>query len=235
MFNKNVVDVLSQINSITNSVILKHPQTVAVSESQDMLVLVDVSELDKDSFPDIGLKDSLSDFLNLFKLFEEEDRSVDITGNTINFNSGKNSSCYITDNIALMDAYDKAPIQFEKTEEVPSVGTFDLSVKDLKDLKSASGVFKDLSEIIFTSKDGDINISLGATNRFNAKSNTFSVNKQAETTKEFEVKIPVENFRMLPMSDYTVHIKYNSARNSYRILMCSKSLEGFKILLSVKA
>jgi hypothetical protein len=234
MFNKNVVDVLSQINSITNSVILKHPQTVAVSESQDMLVLVDVSELDKDTFPDIGLKDSLSDFLNLFKLFGEEDRSVDIDGNTINFSGGKNSSCYITDNIALMDAYNKDPIQFDKTEEVPSVGTFELTVDDIKNLKTASGVFKDLTEIIFTSQDGDINLSLGATNRFNAKSNTFSVNKQATTSKEFEVKIPVDNFRMLPMTDYTVHVKYNSNRDSYRILMTSKTLEGFKILLSVK-
>lgn len=233
MFNKNVIDVLQQVNGVTNSVILKYPQTVAVSESQDLMLLVDISKLDSDSFPEIGLKDSLSDFLSLFKLFPE-DRTVKIEGNTIDVAQGTMSSSYIMDNIALMDAYNKQPDQFTKTEAVPSVATFDLSLDDIKNLKSATGVFKDLSEIIFKSQDGDMKISLGATNKFNAKSNTFSVTKAANTSKEFEVKIPVDNFKMLPASEYTVDVKYNSSRDSYRILMSSKSLEGFKLLMSVK-
>lgn len=233
MFNKNVTDVLSQINGVTNSIILKYPQTVAVSESQDLLVLVDLSALDSDSFPEIGLKDSLSDFLNLFKLFPEN-REVQIEGNSINITSGTLSSSYIMDNVALMDAYNKTPEQFEKTEAVPSVATFDLGVEDIKNIKSATGVFKDLSEVLFTSQDGDMKVSLGATNKFNAKSNTFSVTKQASTSKEFEIKIPVENFKILPVSDYTVEVKYNSTRDSYRIMLLNKSLDGFKIIMPVK-
>lgn len=233
MFNKNVINVLTQINGITNSVILKYPTTVAVSESQDMMISFDVSSLDAAQFSDLGLKDSLSDFLNLIKLFPEE-RDVQIEGNTINVSAGNNASCFITDNLALMDAYNKDPEQFIKTENVPSVATFDLSVDDIKNIKSATGVFKDLSEVLFTSQDGDMKISLGATNKFNAKSNTYSVTKNANTTKEFEVKIPVDNFKMLPVSDYVVDVKFNSARNSYRILMTNKSLDGFKILMSVK-
>jgi len=233
MFNQKTIDVLTQINGITNSVILKYPTTVAVSESQDIMVNLDISNLDKDQFPDIGLKDSLGDFLALIKLFPDE-RDVEIEGNTINVSQDSNSSCYITDNIALMDAYDKDPEQFTKTESAPSVASFDITVDDIKNIKSATGVFKDLSEVIFTSQDGDMKISLGATNKFNAKSNTYSVTKPAQTSKEFEIKIPVDNFKMLPVSDYTVEVKYNSARDSYRILMINKSLEGFKILMSVK-
>lgn len=233
MFNKNVTDVLSQVNGITNSVILKFPQTVAVSESQDVMVLVDIEALDGDSFTDIGLKDSLSDFLNLFKLFPD-DRDVTIDGNSINVSSGNTNSSYIMDNIALMDAYDKDAVQFEKTESVPSVATFDINVDDIKSIKSATGVFKDLSEVLFTSQDGDINVSLGATNKFNAKSNKFSIQKDGQTSKEFEIKIPVENFKMLPVSDYTIDVKYNSNRDSYRILMTNNSLEGFKVIMSVK-
>lgn len=233
MFNKNVTDVLAQVNGVTNSVILKYPKTVAVSESQDMMLLVDISALDDTPFPEIGLKDSLSDFLNLFKLFPE-DRTVEVDNNTIDVSAGGMSSSYIMDNIALMDAYNKSPEQFDKTEQVPSVATFDLTVDDIKNLKSATGVFKDLSEVIFVSQDGDMKVSLGATNKFNAKSNTFSVNKTANTSKEFEIKIPVDNFKMLPVSDYTVEVKYNSQRDSYRIMMVNKSLEGFKVLMSVK-
>lgn len=233
MFNKNVTDVLSQINNITNSVILKYPKTVAISEAGDVLVMVDISKLDSDAFVDIPLKDGLSDFLNLFKLFPE-DRTVAIDANTINISHGKMQSSFIMDNIALMDAYDKDSSQFTKTDEVPSVATFDLLVDDIKNLKAATGVFKDLSEIIFKSQDGDVNVSLGATNKFNAKSNTFSVTKDSTASKEFEIKIPVENFKMLPLSEYQVDVKFNSARNSYRIMLKNKTLDSFQVLMSVK-
>jgi len=234
MFNNKMTEVLGDINSITNSIILKYPETVAVAESQDMMVKVDFSKLDGDEFPEIGLKDSLDAFLKLFKLFGDN-RDVSINGNTIDISKDDLSSSYIVDNIALMDAYNKDTVQFVKTEEVPSVSTFDLTLDDLKNIKAATGVFKDLSEVIFKSQDGDMNISLGATNKFNAKSNTFSIQKVANSNKEFEIKIPVENFKKIPDGEYTVDVKYNSARDSYRILITNKSLEGFQILLSVKA
>lgn len=233
MFNQKVIDVLNEINTVTNSVILKYPKTIAVSEAQDIMVMFDVSKLDADEFNEIGLKDSLSELLNLFKLFEGE-RTVDIDGNTINIESGDMSSTYIMDSIILMDAYNKDPKQFEKTDEVPNVAVFDLTVEDIKKIKSSTAVFKDLDEVIFTSIDSDMKISLGATGKHNAKSHTFSITKPAQTTKEFNVKIPVENFKMLPMSEYTMQVKYNSARDSYRLMLKSKSLEDFQIIMSVK-
>lgn len=234
MFNQATIDVLTQINGITNSIILKYPQTVAVSESQDMMILFDLSNLDPDEFPEIGLKDSLGEMLSLLKLFPE-DREINIDGHTINVSSDTLTSSFITDNLALMDAYNKDAVQFERTEGVPSVSTFDLDEEDIKSIKSATGVFKDLTEVIFKSQDDDMLISLGATNKFNQRSNTFSVKKPSSATKEFEIKIPVENFKMLPVSNYTFDVKYNSARDSYRILLSNKSLEGFKILMTVKA
>jgi hypothetical protein len=233
MFNKNVTQVLSEINGITNSLIVKYPITVAVSESQDMMIHVNISKLDTDSFEEFGIKDSLGDFLSLFKLFGDE-RTVQIDGNSINVSDKNVASSYIVDNVTLMDAYNKDPEQFTKTESVPTVGSFVLTPDDIKTIKSGAGVFKDLSEVVFTSRDGDISVALAATNKFNAKSNTFSVTKEAETSKEFEVKIPVDNFKMLPVAEYRVDIKYNSARDSYRILMHSKTLEDFKVLLTVK-
>ena len=143
-------------------------------------------------------------------------------------------SSFITHNAALMDAWDKSPEQFTKTESVPSVSTFDLGSEDIKNINAAMGVFKDLTEVIFTSQDGDMTISLGATNKFNAKSNTYSIRKPSNANKEFEIKIPVINFKSLPQTDYTVDVKYNSARDSYRILLTSKTLENFKVLMTVK-
>lgn len=234
MFNKQTLEILSQLNTITNSIILKYPQTVAVSEAQDILVLFDISEADSDPFEPIALKNSLGDLLGLVKMFPEE-RDITLENKTIHVNSDNMNSTFIMDNIALMDAYDKDPIQFQKTEAAPSVATFDLSSEDMKNIKAGSSVFKDLSEVIFTSQDGDMNVSLGATNKFNAKSNTFSVQKAAETSKEFSIKIPVENFKMLPQSDYTIDVKYNSNKNSFRIILVNKTITSLKILMTVKA
>ena len=233
MLNADTLEVLAQINNVTNTIILKHPQTVAVSESQDIRVLIDLSGLDPEGFDPIGLNDSLSNFLNLFKLFPD-DRRVEILDNTINVSAGQTSSSFIMDNTDLMEAYDVGPEQFAKTEQVPSVGTFNLDVPDIKSIRAATKIFGDLSEVIFTSQDGDMIVSLGSTNKFNAKSNKFSVTKQAQTTKEFEVKIPVENFGVIPQSDYTVDIKHNPSNGQYRIMLTSKSLEGLKLIMSVK-
>lgn len=233
MFNKNVIDVLSGINKVTNSIIMKYPKTIAVSDAQDIQIIFDIKNLDSDEFNPLPINDSLNDFLNLCKLFPE-DCDIHIKENTIHFNSGKSSSTFILDNIALMEAYDKNEIQFTKTEEAPSVATFDLSPSDMKEIISASSVFKDLGEVIFTSKDGDIIISLGATNKFNAKSNTYSITKDANTSKEFEIKIPIENFKMIPSSEYEFHVKYNSSKNSYRIFMKNKTIPDFNILVAVK-
>ena len=233
MFNKEFISVLSQINGLTNSIVLKYPRTVAVTEAQDILIHLDVSKVDTTEFPEIGLNNSLNEFLSLFKLFGP-DRNVSLDGSNIVISDGNITSSYITDNIQLLENYNKDATQFDRTEEIPSVAEFTLTTDDISKIKSASGVFKDLSEVIVTSKDSDVTISLGATNKFNAKSNTFSISKEASTSKDFSVKIDIKSFTMIPSSNYTVKVKYNSSRDAYRLLLVSESLEGFKLIMSVK-
>ena len=230
--NKQLVDTLSQLNTITNTLILKHPITVAASEAKDIYVYLDVSEIDANAFPTIGLNNNLSNYLNLFKLFDEN-RTVNYNGDTIEITSDKITSSYISDNITLMESYNISPDQFDKTEQVPTVCTIDLTVDDIKKLKSATGVFKDLSEIIFKCKDSEVSLSLGATSKFNARDNSYKIKKNVSSTKDFEIKIPVDNFKKLPESEYTFEVKYNESRDAYRILMKNKALSGLKIIMSV--
>ena len=230
--NKELTNTLSQLNSITNTVILKYPITVAASEAKDIYVHLDVSQLDFNTFPDIGLNNNLNNYLNLFKLFDDN-RTVTYSKDTIEISSGEITSSYITDNVALMEAYDISPDQFQKTEEVPTVCGIDLTVDDIKKLKAATGVFKDLSEIIIKCRDSEVSMSLGATNKFNARDNSYKIKKNVSSTKDFEIKIPVENFKKLPESEYTFEVKYNESRDAYRILMKNKALSGLKIIMSV--
>ena len=230
--NKELTNTLSQLNSITNTVILKYPITVAASEAKDIYVHLDASQLDFNTFPDLGLKNNLNNYLNLFKLFDDN-RTVTYSKDTIELSSGEITSSYITDNVALMEAYDISPDQFQKTEEVPTVCGIDLTVDDIKKLKAATGVFKDLSEIIIKCQDSEVSMSLGATNKFNARDNSYKIKKNVSSTKDFEIKIPVENFKKLPESEYTFEVKYNESRDAYRILMKNKALSGLKIIMSV--
>lgn len=132
-----------------------------------------------------------------------------------------------------MQPYDINPDQFDKTEQVPTVCSIDLTVDDIKKLKSATSVFKDLSEIIFRSRDNEVSLCLGNTNKFNARDNSYSITKDTQSSKEFEVKIPVDNFKRIPESEYTLEIKYNEARDAYRLLLKNKTLSGLKIIMSV--
>lgn len=230
--NKQLVQTLSQLNNITNTIILKHPITTASSEAKDIYVYLDVSQIDSKPFPDIGLNDNLNNYLNLFKLFDDE-RDVTYNNDTIEIVSNKIKSSYISDNVALMQPYDINPDQFDKTEQVPTVCSIDLTVDDIKKLKSATSVFKDLSEIIFRSRDNEVLLCLGNTNKFNARDNSYSITKDSKSSKEFEVKIPVDNFKRIPESEYTLEIKYNEARDAYRLLLKNKTLPGLKIIMSV--
>lgn len=230
--NKELTNTLSQLNTITNTVILKYPVTVAASEAKDIYVHLDVSQIDTNEFPDIGLNNNLNSYLNLFKLFEDS-RIVNYNKDTIEISSGEITSSYITDNVALMEAYNISPEQFQKTEEVPTVCSINLTVDDIKKLKSATSVFKDLSEIIIKCQDSEVSMSLGATNKFNARDNSYKIKKDATSTKDFEIKIPVENFKKIPESEYIFEVKYHESKDAYRILMKNKALSGLKIIMSV--
>lgn len=231
--NKQLIKVLEELNKITDSVILKYPITTAISEAADIRVILDVSKIEDKPFPEIGLSKNLSNYLSLYKLFGE-DREVTYEGDVIKISSGDITSSYITDSTVLMDSYNIDIDQFSKTEAVPSVVEFDLLVEDIKKINSASSVFKDLNEVIIASIDGDVSVYLGATGKFNARNNNFKINKRVKSTKDFEVKIPVENFKRIPESEFKVSLKYNSAKDSYRVLLSSNTLEGFKIILSTK-
>lgn len=231
MLNNNVQAVLKGLNSITNSGIIRYPETVLVSDAQDIQVKVNLQNFDSDEFEDIHLMDSISEFLALLSMFDTPE--VELNEKEIKLSEGGKRSTFLFDNPVLMSQYNKDAVQFERTEDVPDVAVFDLSTEDFKAINKASGVFKDLEEVIIRGQDGDAVILLGNTSSFNARSNTYSIDKPGTSSKEFEIKIPIQNFKMLPVSDYDFYVKYNEARDAYRIYLSNKDID-LKIIMSVK-
>lgn len=226
--------ILKEIQNITNSVILRYPETVAISDSKDVVMRIDFKGLGEEEFPEIPLMESLDSFTALLGLFTPE-REVTFEGSEIFVSEGSLKSSFITDNVKLMDEFDKSPQQFEITREVPDVAIFELSIEDIKKIRQGSGVFKDLSDIIVSCVDGDVSLSLGATSKFNARSNTFSKLYEGKGSTDFSVAIPVNNFKSIPLSNYNFMVKYNSAKNAYRILLeCSTMDANLEIIMTVK-
>lgn len=231
MLNPNTINVLSAMNSITNSVILNYPTTILNNSAGDVVVRLNMESLDSDPIPEIGIY-NLSEFISTFKLFTEYE--CGITENVINISNGDSALQYLTTNTSVLENFNKKEDLFTKTESVATVSEFTLTNDDVKTIKQAAGVFKDLSDIIIESKDGDIVVKLGSTNNFNAKSNSFSIKKVGvNSAKEFIVKIPAENFNSLPASDYTFEIKYNEAKDAYRLLLTSTEID-IKVLMAIK-
>lgn len=235
MFNNTLCSLLSQVNNVTNSIILRYPETIAVSEDQGMLVRFNVSELDSDEFPEIPLNDSLSDFLRIFKLFGDE-RNITFNGNVVNIADTEHSVKYITYDKELLTPFDKDGKQFEVTKNVPTVAEFTLTVDDIKALKDASSIFKNLESVIIESKDGKLTLSLGNTSSFNAQSNEYAITKECtELTKDFKVSISMEKFSRIPVSSYTIQVKYNSDRDKYRLYAVNNNLSDIELIMSLTA
>lgn len=232
MFNSQLCSVLNQINGITNSVILKYPETVALAEDRSLMVRFNVASFDADEFQEVPLNDGLSDFLKIFKLFGDE-RKVTFNNNVINISDGTHAVDYITYDKALMSTFDVNATQFERTKQVPTIAEFSLTIDDIKALRDAGNIFKNLDNVIIEAKDGQLKLSLGNLNSFNAQFNTYSITKETTLlTKDFKIAMTRANFNKIPMSNYVIQIKYNSERDAYRIFATNSSIDDFELIMS---
>lgn len=236
-FNPNTVKLLNEVGNVTNTIILTYPVTSAITPELDIIVTVDLQALGEPEFPKFGLNNSFNEFLSAFKLFED-DYKTSVSPDEIHIESqdGKQSITLITDSLVLLESYDKNYVRMlDSMFAAPSVVEFILSGQDIKNIRNAAGIFKDLSEVIFAVSNSDeLAIYLGATNKFNARANNYKLLKTVDSTMNFECKLPIENFKTLPMSDYKCAIKYNENLNKYVLTAENMAFSGFKMVFSFK-
>jgi archaellin len=230
VLNSNAIKILSSINGITNSMIYRYPRTVFNSDVGDILVSVNTAELQEQEFAEFGIN-SIDELLSAVGLFGD-DKKIDLENGVITISEGSSSVQYITSNISLLKMYDKDYSIIEKTAQANTVCTFNLGSELIKNLKNASSVFKSLEDVIFQSQDGDLNITLGSLEKYNTSSNTYKTSIASESTKEFKISLPVDNFKKLPEADYVVEVKFNESKNAYRMILSHIELD-MKILLAL--
>lgn len=226
MITKDFIKELSKMSSITDKVILKYPITTLNSEAIDMLVNIDTSKLGCQEFPDTGIYE-LNKFVHMFALFDNPE--ITRTNNAIEFETPGTKSVYTISDLSVMENFDQKSSIIESLDNFPEVAKVDISVDVIKQIKQASSIYNELNVLTIEGKSNDLYLYLDAHNRFNSSNNTFSKEFLNHSTMDFKLKINIENFIKLPMTNYTLKIKYNENKNAFRILFES---EFFKILIS---
>lgn len=228
MFNQKFVDFLKTFNKISNGVVLEYPVTSGKTDCSDIGFKFDISKFDDTQFEGkIGFID-LSSFLNVFNLVE--DPEVSMKDGVIVAKDNNSKVTYLTTTPSLMEDFEYPATQFDRMHAIPSVAEFTLSASDIRRIKQAGSSFKDLNAINFKGDD-TVTISLTSTGKFNQSSNCFTINKDVETNKNFDLFVKLETFSKLPVLDYTVKVKYNEAKDAFRILF-ETSIDGFEMFVS---
>lgn len=229
LFNKETVNFLKTINKITNSIVLTYPITTGRTESSDIAYMFDLSKFDTDGFETpIGFYD-LSNFLNTFNLFDD-DHEVVVEGSLIKIKDKTTSVNYLTTAIEVLNQLSFKKEQFDKNETFPSVLEMELTSQDLKKLNDAHSIFKELDTAVI-SCDEHTCITLTKVGNFKTSSNSFKIEKQEKSEKNFNIGISLDTISKLPLRNYKIIIKYNEERNAYRVTL---NTEFFNLVISAK-
>lgn len=226
MFSKDFLNVLSSLNSFTDKGVLKYPITTLNSPAQDVYININVDKLGCQEFQELGIYE-LSKTLKMFGLFENpEVKRVD---NTIQLQTTTDSSVITLCDLELLNEHNQTSQVIETLEKFPTIAEFELNTEALKTLKSAAGILSELNALKITGKDSNTTLELCFHNRFNSTSNSYKKEFLGTSSKDFELKIGIENFSKLPVIDYKVKVKYNEAKDAYRVIF---ETEFFTILIS---
>lgn len=235
MLNRQTLDFLKIIGKFTDVTILRYPVTCGISEDKDIVYSVDISKFDTDGFDTVLGIHKLNSFLNMFNLFGDNPCEIEVDNKSITVKDPDTSVRYLLAVPEAIASYDAQESQFDLTANIPSVLEFDLTMDIIKKLKAGASSFSELNTVLFEGGDNP-NISLVQTeSREGMSSNTIKINIHEEAKKNFKTGISIITLGRLPLGNYRVSVKYNEAKDKYRIYLESKDIEGFRIILPVLA
>lgn len=232
MITKETLERISNCTNITNSITIKYPITMAVSDSRDMVMRIDLSDMEEFERP-VSFFNRLSNFLCITKLYDDFKINVHDNIITIQDANSKSSTDFIESYAELMTDYNFDEEQFTKTENAVSIQEFELTANEVKKLKTAGGTLQNIEKLIIENQGEELKIKLKSSNIAARVDDCFTIVKDIPSIKQFNISIPFSNFTKLSNQNYKFFIKYNSKNNSYRVLIHNLDNDKIKLLLSV--
>jgi len=221
MLNKETREVLKSLTGVSNAFILDN-QTTITDEFKQIICSVNLEKLGEDFKEKIGISE-MTNFLNAVNLIQ--DPEIGIKNRIINIKNDKSKIKYLSSDLKSMQETDYKVV--ERTKAVNTVTSFKVT-KDLIDMiKKGVSVFNTFDTLFITKKDDNITLSLGIENSFNSSSNEFSIEipDHKSTGNDFVVKLPIQGFLKIPVTEYDLDVKYNAEKDSYRIYMSNSLIE----------
>ena len=247
MFSPNTLKILDSITNINNSIVLEYPITSFKNQNGDIMCNIDFTHLESEEWTKFGIFD-LSSFLNAISILDKPEihnengiiTATDSNSEIRYLSSDPETLSFTVGNARVVDS----------TMNADSVAELKIDTKIFQKIRKGATVFKNLKDLIITNEEigkggkgelkfitGNYNsgeFGIGAYNsytiNFEQGSNENSLNG-ARVNRDFTIAIPIENFLALPPMEYTMAVKYNSERDSYRVTFFN---EIFKFVLAIK-
>lgn len=233
MLNRETISFLKVLNRFTNTVCLNYPITVGNSADTDIIFRADLSKLDPSSFEGTLGVFKLDSLLNVFNLFDAYEIEADNKSITVKDDTTKVH--YLLTNPINLGAYNAIKAeQFDRVRAIPSVLEFTLTANDINKLKTAYKSFTELNTVIIEGGDTP-QISLVQTESTESmSSNSIKIAINDIASKNFKVGIAINTLANLPAVDYKVMVKYNEAKDKYRLLLDIVDNDILSVILPVK-
>lgn len=216
MINKDTRGILKSLISVNNSMIVE-PVMHGADEFKSILFRANLNELEE-GIQEFGIFD-MSSFLSSLDLLE--DATVELDGNTITATDATSTLKFITSDISALEDIAIKPSIIDSTIQAPSTLEFNFGSELLTRIKKASGVFKTFDTAFLICDEGNVEVKLGSKDSFSRSNNSFAISVEPDMNagRNFELAIPLESLLKVPGMDYTLQVKYNEAKDAYRIVL----------------
>jgi hypothetical protein len=230
MLNKNSIEVLKSINSITNSAIISYPVTTITNAKRDIYGNIDFSKIDDEGWKDFGIMD-LNSFLNAIDILE--DPVIKQDNIYIRANDPNSKIEFVTSYPSTLEDFSADPDIVSTTAAAPSVLEVPIDTDLIAKIKKGSSVFKNLKDLFIVKKGDEVYLKSGNKETFNRTQNSYTIHLDPilNINNDFEIVIPIENFLSLPSMDFTMKVKYNEKKDEYRLILEN---EIFQFLFTLK-
>lgn len=229
MFSKDFLNTLSKLNSYTNKVVLKYPQTVLNSDPTDVIVNINAQELGCSEFPETGVYE-LSKLISMLDLFENP--QITRTDKTLEFQTTTERAVFTLCDLELLKDHNQSENYINAANKFPTIAEFTLSVEELTKIKKASSILSELNALKISGQNSNTTLELSFHNRFNSSNNTYKKEFLGTSNGDFSVNVAIGNFNKLPQNNYIVKVYFNAEKNSYRVIF---EAETYKVLIGILA
>ena len=229
MLNKDTREILGQLSQINQSQIITFPVTTIIL-GKAIQAFLDLSKLGEEEFGEIGVFD-INQLNSVVSVIDDENISND--NGTLTIKNDVQSIKYGTTTIDIIESECRGnpDLLGRITGNNEKVAEFTIDAKELDRLKKMSGLLKELSDLVISSSEGIINLSVTSKEK---SSNNYSVNVEGSAVEDISMSLLMDNIKKLPNSGFDVAI-YKSSKGSLVAVFTSTGVQGLDIILAAKA